>query len=98
VVRISRRRRWAYSAAAFIAFLLVDQFWGVQLGIQNAPGSGPDLTTPSPVSPKYTPFIIPTVPPWTPSPRYTGPGVLCRDGTISWSTGRGTCSHHGGER
>ena len=23
-------------------------------------------------------------------------GAICRDGTRSYSTGRGTCSHHGG--
>lgn len=27
---------------------------------------------------------------------YYGPSALCRDGTYSYSTGRGTCSWHGG--
>lgn len=49
-----------------------------------------------PAPPPPTPMVIVTPSPWTPAPRYTGPGSLCRDGTLSNSRGRGTCSHHGG--
>jgi hypothetical protein len=35
--------------------------------------------------------VFPTVHP-------AGPGIVCRDGWVSHSSGRGTCSHHGGER
>ncbi|WP_141666036.1 hypothetical protein [Streptomyces hirsutus] len=31
-----------------------------------------------------------------PTPTPVFPGTLCRDGRVSGSTGRGTCSHHGG--
>ena len=46
----------------------------------------------------YTPTYAPYAPLPTPSfAPYTGPVTVCRDGWISHSTGRGTCSHHGGE-
>jgi hypothetical protein len=46
-------------------------------------------------APTYAPYLAP---PSIPSlPPYTGPVTLCRDGWVSHSTGRGTCSHHGGE-
>lgn len=46
-------------------------------------------------TPTYAPYNGPgfTV---TPSP-YNAPVTVCRDGWVSHSTGRGTCSHHGGE-
>ena len=40
---------------------------------------------------KYTPSR-----PYTPAYRNYGPSALCGDGTYSYSSGRGTCSHHGG--
>lgn len=40
---------------------------------------------------KYTPSK-----PYTPVYRNYGPSALCGDGTYSYSSGRGTCSHHGG--
>ena len=40
---------------------------------------------------KYTPSR-----PYTPAYSNYGPSALCRDGTYSYSSGRGTCSHHGG--
>jgi hypothetical protein len=30
--------------------------------------------------------------------KYTHSGAICNDGWVSHSTGRGTCSHHGGVR
>lgn len=36
----------------------------------------------------------PTLPAPTPTPVF--PGTLCADGSVSRSSGRGTCSHHGG--
>lgn len=47
---------------------------------------------------KYKPYTPPrSYQPYT-SPSYDnyGPSALCRDGTYSYSTGRGTCSWHGG--
>ncbi|MFB7115202.1 hypothetical protein [Streptomyces sp. NPDC056291] len=32
----------------------------------------------------------------TPAPTLAFPGTVCADGRVSGSTGRGTCSHHGG--
>ena len=43
---------------------------------------------------KYTPSKPYT--PYTPVYNNYGPSALCRDGTYSYSSGRGTCSHHGG--
>jgi conserved hypothethical protein len=43
---------------------------------------------------KYTPSKPYT--PYTPAYSNYGPSALCRDGTYSYSSGRGTCSHHGG--
>ena len=40
---------------------------------------------------KYKPFK-----PYAPAYSNYGPSALCRDGTYSYSSGRGTCSHHGG--
>ena len=40
---------------------------------------------------KYTPSR-----PYAPAYSNYGPSALCRDGTYSYSSGRGTCSHHGG--
>lgn len=40
---------------------------------------------------KYTPSK-----PYTPVYSNYGPSALCGDGTYSYSSGRGTCSHHGG--
>lgn len=40
---------------------------------------------------KYTPSK-----PYTPAYNNYGPSALCGDGTYSYSSGRGTCSHHGG--
>lgn len=38
-----------------------------------------------------------TIPSTTPNTNtYSGGGAICNDGTRSYSTGRGTCSHHGG--
>ena len=45
---------------------------------------------------KYTPSKPYT--PYAPAYRNYGPSALCRDGTYSYSSGRGTCSHHGGVR
>ena len=42
---------------------------------------------------KYKPFK-----PYAPAYSNYGPSALCRDGTYSYSSGRGTCSHHGGVR
>ena len=43
---------------------------------------------------KYTPSKPYT--PYTPTYSNYGPSALCGDGTYSYSSGRGTCSHHGG--
>jgi hypothetical protein len=43
---------------------------------------------------KYTPSKPYT--PYTPAYSNYGPSALCRDGTYSYSSGRGTCSWHGG--
>ncbi|MFF3085163.1 hypothetical protein ACFVRB_08950 [Streptomyces nojiriensis] len=43
---------------------------------------------------RVTPGPGPSVPALTPAPGY--PGTLCGDGWASRSSGRGTCSHHGG--
>ena len=40
---------------------------------------------------KYKPFR-----PYAPAYSNYEPSALCRDGTYSYSSGRGTCSHHGG--
>ena len=61
-----------------------------------------------PPAPEYTPYV-PDVPAYTPYvpdqysvPNYIpyegngGGPTLCQDGTTSHSSGRGTCSHHGG--
>lgn len=52
--------------------------------------------TPEPLAPPL-PQSSPTIVfPWATAPP---PAVtVCRDGTVSHSTGRGTCSHHGGIR
>ena len=42
---------------------------------------------------KYKPFR-----PYAPAYSNYEPSALCRDGTYSYSSGRGTCSHHGGVR
>ena len=42
-----------------------------------------------------TPKPAPSPPPVL-QPVYEGGGAVCRDGTRSYSTGRGTCSWHGG--
>lgn len=87
---------WLIGIPLFLVFLGVDTLWGVQLGLRNPPGWEPDMHTPAPSRPAYTPWPMVARSPWTPRPRYTGPGSLCRDGWVSHSTGRGTCSHHGG--
>ena len=57
--------------------------------------------TPAPEEPKPTTYRVYTYK-YTPSRPYTpaysnyGPSALCGDGTYSYSSGRGTCSHHGG--
>lgn len=43
---------------------------------------------------KYTPSKPYT--PYTPAYSNYEPSALCGDGTYSYSSGRGTCSHHGG--
>ena len=43
----------------------------------------------------YTYKYIPSRP-YTPAYSNYGPSALCGDGTYSYSSGRGTCSHHGG--
>lgn len=48
--------------------------------------------------PTWDELISGKVPP-QPQPKRTypiGATAICRDGTYSYSTGRGTCSHHGG--
>lgn len=47
-------------------------------------------------APYSAPHTAPVLHPATPVPFLFGGGTLCRDGTYSSSTGRGTCSHHGG--
>lgn len=42
---------------------------------------------------RYTPQPEPVV---VPQQQYSGGGAICNDGSRSYSTGRGTCSHHGG--
>jgi hypothetical protein len=55
--------------------------------------SGPTGPTGPDDLPPPTPYVAPS---FSFAP-YTGPVTLCRDGWVSHSTGRGTCSHHGGE-
>ena len=48
--------------------------------------------------PTFAPYVAPTIAPWQfiPYPGNGGGPTLCRDGMYSHSSGRGTCSHHGG--
>lgn len=68
--RRRKRRLWLGGIAAFLVFLAVDQFWGVQLGIRNPPdwsGSSPAATTPAETStPSDMPSLIddPSQPDW----------------------------------
>lgn len=82
-------------------YQLADQTW-----IAAFLAGSPDALTPaeqpvaavqdaSPATPTDTPIAVVDVPTPTPEPVQIG-GTLCKDGTISHSTGRGTCSHHGG--
>jgi hypothetical protein len=50
------------------------------------------VNTLPPLPATSTPLVTLAVP--TPKPAL--PGTVCRDGWVSGSTGRGTCSHHGG--
>lgn len=70
-----------YAVIAGVAAVLLAIFW--------ANPAGPD-STPQPI-----PYSAPPVP--TLDPAHTWGGTLCRDGWVSHSIGRGTCSHHGGE-
>jgi hypothetical protein len=58
------------------------------LALFSSPAGPDDLPAP-------TPWATVSVPPVAP---YTGPVTVCADGWVSHSVGRGTCSHHGGER
>jgi len=69
VTRRLKRKLWLGGIAAFLAFLLVDQFWGVQLGIRNPPGwddGVPAVTTPATPVPFVMPSLIddPSQPDW----------------------------------
>ncbi|NUQ99093.1 MAG: hypothetical protein HOY79_21905 [Streptomyces sp.] len=72
--------------AKALGFLLMGAVTLGGLAMCSAP-AGP------PKPPPYTPytFQMPSLSP------YPGPVTVCRDGWVSHSTGRGTCSHHGGE-
>lgn len=50
IIRKWKRRLWLGGIGTFLAFLAVDQFWGVQLGIRNPPDwdSGAPAATSSP--------------------------------------------------
>ena len=63
---------------------------GAQLVPASAPTTAPvRVAAPPPGSTPSGPFI--------PYPGNGGGPTQCRDGTVSHSSGRGTCSHHGGE-
>jgi hypothetical protein len=55
------------------------------------------LMSPAPPDPVVVPPSPVAVAP-TAGPAHTWGGTLCMDGWVSHSVGRGTCSHHGGER
>jgi hypothetical protein len=60
----------------------------------------PHAQEPEPTGP-VIPLRVPNTVPYDPSGTYYsggGTGQVCADGTITQSTGRGRCSHHGGVR
>ena len=51
---------------------------------------------PKPATYKVYTYKYKPLRPYAPAYSNYGPSALCRDGTYSYSSGRGTCSHHGG--
>ena len=51
---------------------------------------------PKPTTYKVYTYKYKPLRPYTPAYSNYGPSAICGDGTYSYSSGRGTCSHHGG--
>ena len=62
------------------------------------PAQLPASLTSLPQRPAYPVYPAYTMPTYRPLPSFYVGGTVCGDGSVSGSSGRGTCSHHGGIR
>lgn len=83
-----RETDWAGCLTGLVVIIIL--VFAARAADSYSRGGNPSTESPSATQSAYTP------PPFTVPPATSG--VLCMDGWVSHSVGRGTCSHHGGER
>lgn len=106
------RRELSERAKGWLLILGMAAFVGLwAIGRSHEAGSRPQPVTPVyqpaqlpasltslPQRPAYPAYPAYTMPTYLPLPSFYVRGTVCRDGSVSGSSGRGTCSHHGGIR